>query len=83
MMPVVAVTAARSIPGTALATPTTMVVPKAPKATAALSAMRVSITASRGLTPSTTSRGAAMAAGVPNPATPSRKETKNQPMMMT
>ena len=61
--------------------PTSTGSPTAPEDTAALSAINANTTAASGGKPRTTSSGATIAAGVPKPAAPSKKDTNNQPMM--
>ncbi len=59
-------------------TPIIMGVPIAPKVTAVLWIIIPTITAAAAGKPSATSKGAAMAAGVPKPEAPSRKEPNSQ-----
>ncbi len=59
--------------------PTMIGVPTAPKVTAETSATRARHTAARAGKPSAISSGAATVAGVPNPAAPSMKQTRNHP----
>ena len=59
--------------------PNQMGVPTAPKVTGTVFRIRATKTAARGGKPRLKSRGAAMAAGVPNPAAPSKKAAKPKP----
>ena len=58
-------------------------VPTAPKVTGKELRIRQTMAAARAGKPRLSSSGAAMAAGVPNPAAPSRKAEKMAPMMIT
>ncbi len=62
-------------------TPISIGVPTAPNVTAVLWIIKPSITAAIAGKPNATINGAAMAAGVPNPAAPSMNEPNNQAMM--
>ncbi len=64
-------------------TPTRIGVPTAPKVTGVLWIIMPIMTAAMAGKPRATSRGAAMAAGVPKPEAPSMKEPKSQAMMTT
>ncbi len=65
-----------------LLTPTTMGVPTAPKDTGVLCTSMPISTAAMAGKPMATSRGAAIAAGVPKPEAPSMKQPNSQAMMM-
>ena len=60
-----------------------MGVPRAPKATGAVLAIRESPEAASGLKPSWMRMAAVTATGVPNPAAPSKKAPKEKAMRMT
>jgi hypothetical protein len=62
--------------------PISVGVPTAPKETGVTLAISATITAARAGNPRDSSRGAARAAGVPNPAAPSMNPPNNQAMMM-
>ena len=64
-------------------TPTKIGVPTAPNVTAVLWIIIPNITAPAAGKPMATMRGAATAAGVPNPAAPSMKDPNSQAMMTT
>ncbi|MCY1179271.1 hypothetical protein D9M73_196630 [compost metagenome] len=64
--------------------PATMIgMPRAPKATGAVLAIRHRPAAYSGLKPRPTSRAAVMATGAPKPAAPSRKAPKQKPISKT
>lgn len=65
------------------ASPMTMGVPTAPNETGLLLATSASTTAAIGESPIATRSGAVIAAGVPKPATPSRKAPNSQAMITT
>ena len=65
------------------AKPTRIGVPAAPKTTEALLPRSATITAEIGDKPKPINNGATTAAGVPKPAVPSKKFSKNQARIMT
>ncbi len=83
VMPAAARSAANAPPPNPPCTPTRIGVPTAPNVTAVLCTIMPNMTAVAAGNPSATSRGAATAAGVPNPAAPSMNEPNSHATMTT